>query len=75
MIKSKCQSSCVVVELVPLKSKNPFEPHPSNKILVPFRAFFKISDEHHCHFFMRVKMENSPPPPSWVFPKVVRLSS
>lgn len=52
MIKSKCQSSCVVVELVPLKGKNPFEPHPSKKILVPFRAFLKISDEHPCNLFL-----------------------
>ena len=33
-------------ERVPLRSKNPFEQHPSNKILVPITVFSKISDEY-----------------------------
>ena len=29
---------CVLLELVPFRGKNPFEPCPSNKIVVPFRV-------------------------------------
>ena len=31
----------VVLQLVPVWGKNPFEPHPSNKILIPFRVFLE----------------------------------
>ena len=38
--------ACVVLNLVPLSVKSPFEPHPSNEILVPFiECFLKTSDK------------------------------
>ena len=30
-----------VIELVPLRGENKFEPHPTNEILVPFRGSFQ----------------------------------
>ena len=30
-----------VLELVPLRGENEFEPHPQNEILVPFRGSFQ----------------------------------
>ena len=50
-----------VLELVPLRGKNEFEPHLQNEILVPFRSgvIFKISDDHPHHFYMGVPPRDS----------------
>ena len=36
---------------VPLSSKSNWQPCPQNNTLVPFRAYFKISDEHTHNVF------------------------
>ena len=46
-----------VLDLVPLRGENPFDPHQSNKILLHvylLGCFSKISDEHPHHFYMGV---------------------
>ena len=45
---------CVVLDFVTLKDKNPFESHPSNEILVPFRVFFENFRRAPRHFYMGV---------------------
>ena len=48
---------CVVLELVPLRGvKKIFKPHPSIKILVPFRAFLENFQQAPHHFYMGVPL-------------------
>ena len=35
-----------MTELMPLRGKNPFDPRPSNEVLVFLGCFWKICDEH-----------------------------
>ena len=44
-----------VLELVPLRGENEFEPHPTSTFLIPFIGVpFKMSDNHPRHFYMVV---------------------
>ena len=42
---------CVVLGLVPLRGEKNFKPHPQNRILMPIRGSFQISDKHPAVLF------------------------
>ena len=51
-------SKCQATDLVPLRDKKLFRPRPQNRILVPLKVLFKISDDHPRNKLVNARVRN-----------------
>ena len=61
-----------VLEFIPLRGDNEFEPHPQNKILVPFRGTFQ-NFQRLPPSLLYGSLPTPPPPPNWVNTGMIQM--